>query len=94
MPIKRTPLAALRAAIAASGEVLPGGFGLSLSGRHRVTVSGCRRILRYGEEEIALRVGGEVLRITGSGLLCVAFGAGSVTVTGRIAALSFEEVES
>ena len=63
MPIKRTPLAALRAAIAASGEVMPGGFGLSLSGRHRVTVSGCRRILRYGEEEIALRVGGEVLRI-------------------------------
>lgn len=71
-------------------EVLPGGFSLSLSGRRELTVSGCRRILCYGEEEMRLLLGKTVLSVCGHALVCTAFGGGSVTLSGEILSLSFE----
>ena len=71
-------------------EALPHGFALALSGERELTLWGCRRILSYSAEEILLRVGARTLRITGKGLLCAAFGAGAVTVTGEIVALTLE----
>ena len=75
-----------------SSEALPGGFGLSLSGRGELAVSGCRRILSYSPTQISLSLGRLVLQVEGNDLLCTAFGAGGVTVRGRIDALRFEEV--
>ena len=72
-------------------EVLPHGFSLSLSGQEELTVQGCRRILTYEKELISLRVGKSTLHIAGDHLLCVAFGAGSVTVRGCIRELRFEK---
>lgn len=72
-------------------EALPGGFGLTASGARSVTVSGCRRILAYGDACIRLAVGKrEVLTVEGEGLLCTVFRAGSVTVEGRLSCLRFE----
>ena len=76
-------------------EALPGGFGLSLSGRRELTARGCRRILSYGTERISLLLGGgAVLAVEGDGLLCTVFRAGCVTVEGRITALRFEKEDS
>ena len=72
-------------------EALPGGYALTMSGERELTLWGCTRILSYGEEEVALRIGQQILRISGGRLLCSAFGAGSVTVTGEIRTLAFEE---
>ncbi len=70
-------------------EALPHGFALALSGERELTLWGCRRILSYSAEEIVLSVGVRTLHVTGKGLLCAAFGAGAVTVTGEIHALAF-----
>ena len=72
-------------------EMLPGGFSLVLSGTRELTVNGCGRILEYTDARISLRVGKKILRVAGKDLLCAAFGGGSVTVTGEIAALVFEK---
>lgn len=71
-------------------EALPHGFALALSGERELTVWGCRHILSYSAEEILLSLGARRLRVSGEGLLCAAFGAGAVTVTGEILTLSLE----
>ena len=73
-------------------EVLPGGFLLTLSGKGELTLCGCRAILAYSAEEVCLSLGRLCLRVGGDGLLCTAFGAGSVTVAGHIRSLCLEEV--
>lgn len=70
-------------------EALPHGFALALSGQNELTLWGCQQILSYCAEEILLSLGARTLHVTGRGLLCSAFGAGAVTVTGEIDALSF-----
>lgn len=73
-------------------EALPGGFGAILSGQGELIVRGCRRILAYSEQQIKLLLcGRRVLCVEGAGLLCAAFQAGGVTITGEITALRFEE---
>lgn len=69
-------------------EGLPGGFSAFLSGAGEVTVRGCRKILRYEPEIISLSVGKQELSVHGAGLVCTAYSAETVTVTGNIAALT------
>ena len=73
-------------------EALPGGFGLTLSGRSELTVRGCKRILEYGSTAILLSLGKDAVRISGEDLFCTVFAAESVTVCGHITSFSFEEV--
>jgi hypothetical protein len=68
-------------------EILPGGFLLTLSGAGELTVCGCKEILAYSEEDVRLSLGRICLHVMGARLLCTAFGAGSVTVTGNICSL-------
>ena len=91
MPKKRDFLARFGAKLDIPREALPGSFGLTLSGQEELVVRGCKKILSYGRACISLAVGKTVLNIQGEELLCAAFGAGCVTVTGRIMTLSFEE---
>ena len=91
MPKKGDLLARFGAKLDIPREALPGSFGMTLSGQRELTVRGCKKILAYGEERIELAVGSIRLAIEGEGLLCSAFGAGSVTVTGKIVAICFEE---
>lgn len=72
-------------------EALPGGFGITISGRNELTVRGGRRILSYGEQNIRLLLANEILSIKGEGLLCTAFGSENMTVCGRISTIEFEE---
>ena len=92
MQEKKHLLGGLARHLAIPPEVLPGGFGLSLSGRRELTVWGCRRILTYGTDRIGLLLGGGLaLTVEGEGLLCTVFRAGSVTVEGSVEALRFEK---
>ncbi|MBQ3057139.1 MAG: YabP/YqfC family sporulation protein [Clostridia bacterium] len=74
-------------------EALPGSFGMTLSGQHELVVRGCKKILSYDKECIALALGKTALEIHGEKLFCTAFGARCVTVTGRIVSLTFEEAK-
>ena len=75
-------------------EMLPGGFGITLSGQSSLTVRGCRRILQYGATEIRLSLGEKkALAIGGSDLICTVFDGEQATVEGLIESLAFEEGE-
>ncbi len=87
-------LTRLRERLSIPSEMKPGGFGLSLSGREELCVRGCRRILSYSPDKIELRVGKDRLFVNGEDLLCRAFGAGCVTICGRIVSVSFTEGQS
>ena len=73
-------------------EGLPGGFSAFLSGAGEVTGRGCRKILRYEPEIISLSVGKQELSVHGAGLVCTAYSAETVTVTGDIAALTLSPI--
>ena len=92
MTKKRDLLGRLAAGLDIPREALPGGFLMTLSGQEELVVHGCRRILRYGQEEMALLLTEKCLCVRGKGLTCTAFGAGAVTVRGVIFSVCFEEV--
>lgn len=72
-------------------EGVPYGFSAFLMGDREVVVRGCRRILCYRADVIALAVGKRRLEIRGDALYCSSFGEHTVTVSGRIEELSFLE---
>ena len=92
MPKKRDFFARFRAKLDIPCEAMPGSFGMTLSGQEELVVRGCKKILSYGEACICLKVGKMVLEIRGEALFCSAFGAGYVTVSGKIQSLVFSEV--
>ena len=55
-----------------------------LRGRNGATVHGCHRILQYSPIEIQLLLSEAVISLEGERLYCTSFGAGSVTVEGKI----------
>lgn len=91
MPRRGDFLARFGARLDIPREALPGSFGMTLSGQNELVVRGCKRILSYQKEEISLALGKTALRILGEELFCSAFGAGCVTITGKIVSLSFGE---
>lgn len=93
MPKKGDLLARFWAKLDIPREALPGGFGVALSGQRELVVRGCKKILSYGDEKIELAVAKIKLVIEGEELLCSAFGAGAVTVVGKVVAIRFEEVK-
>ena len=86
-----------------SAEIMPGGFGLTLSGRAErgrdgrfrpvaevLSVRGCRRILAYDPGEIRLAVGRLTLVVTGRDLSFASFTAGTVTVVGEVGGVTWQ----
>ena len=91
MQKKRDLLSRIGASLDIPREALPGGFGITMSGRCELCVRGGRKILSYGEENIRLLLGKTILSIKGEGLLCTVFAAENMTVCGKICAVEFEE---
>lgn len=96
-PRRAGRLTRLLSRLGVSPEVLPAGFGITLSGRgarlgegrlipvaQTLTVHDCRRILQYTPSEIRLSVSGLTLAITGSELRFSSFVGGEVTVLGEV----------
>ena len=92
MTRKRDLVGRIAAGLDIPREVLPGGFGLMLSGERELTVRGCKRILTYGSEEIALALGATSLTVRGHELVCTSFSGGAITVVGEILSLTLGEV--
>ena len=69
-----------------------GGFGVVLTGNGEAVITGCRRILHYGEEQMILALDKGSLRVEGKGLFCFSFEGGALTLRGCISALLLEGV--
>ena len=65
-------------------------FGVVLTGRREAVVTGCRRILHYGEDEMILALAKGKLRVRGNGLFCYSFEGGAVTLRGVIGEILLE----
>ena len=84
---------AIRARMSLPSDALFGESRIEMRGREMLFVSGCRRIIKYSPSEIIFELKGFFLSVRGSGLICTTYHYGSVTVEGRICAISFEEEE-
>ena len=67
-----------------SAERLTGSDVAILQGEARVTVYGCRRILRYEPTRVCVKRAHGRVCVRGEALICTAFSMGCVTVEGRI----------
>ena len=96
-PAARGRLTRLLTRLGLSAELLPGGFGVTLTGRaahgrptaETLTARDCRRILSYDPAEIRLSVSGLTLTVAGSDLRFSSFAGGTVTIIGEIGGLSW-----
>ena len=75
-------------------ELLSGGCFIEIRGRNSVTVYGCRRILRYTEIQILLKMKKNIVTVTGQRLTCLSYLAGAVTVEGWIDGVHFSSEET
>jgi hypothetical protein len=74
-------------------DALEGSFSLEIRERRTVFVRGCRRIVKYSEDEMIIAVRGFEVRIRGQGLTCSTYHCGAVTVDGEILGVDIGEWE-
>lgn len=67
------------------------GIRVEIRGQERLILEGCRKILKYGENEMLLDLGKTRLCVRGQRLWCTSFVSGALSVGGRISSVSFEE---
>lgn len=67
------------------------GIRIEICGQNKLLVQGCRKILKYGEEEMLLDLGKTHLRVCGTRLWCTSFLSGALGVGGQIDSVSFTE---
>ena len=75
-------------AIGVPSDLISGGY-IEIRGRGEVSICGCKRIVKYSEGEIILRIGKELLMIRGRGLTCSAYFSGNIGIGGYIDSLAF-----
>ncbi len=69
------------------------GVRIEIRGQNRLMLQGCRKILKYGEDEMLLDLGKTRLRVRGERLWCTSFVSGALGVGGHICSVSFEGEE-
>lgn len=72
-------------------QLLAGTPKAELLGRETVVISGCKGLTNYTDQRISARTKAGELSVTGSMLSIVQMDAETLTVSGRIAAVSFSE---
>lgn len=75
-----------------SNDIVSGGL-IELRGRCEMTVGGCRKIEKYSDEEIILRLSDCSAAIRGKKLSCVAYFADTVGINGYINSVIFTNTE-
>ena len=75
-------------------DLFSGECAIEIRGRTNVTVRGCRRILRYGKEEIRLAMSHFDVRVRGKHLDCAAYFAGAIRIDGEVDAVEYLPRES
>ena len=66
------------------------GWSVTVTDGAEAYVRGCRGILSYGEDEIAIDAGDVLIRVGGSGLDIVRYAEREIVVRGRVASFSAE----
>jgi len=84
---------ALASGMSLPSDALFGEMRIELRGRNTLTVSGCRRILKYSSEEIKLALKGFEVSVKGCGLLCTTYHYGTVGIEGCIGTIAFDDGE-
>lgn len=67
------------------------GIRIEIRGQNRLLLQGCRKILKYSEQEMLLDLGKLRLRVCGERMWCTSFISGALGVGGCIRSVSFEE---
>ncbi len=75
-----------------SNDIVSGGL-IELRGRCEMTVGGCRKIEKYSDKEIILRLSDCSAAIRGKKLSCVAYFADTVGINGYINSVMFTNTE-
>ena len=70
-------------------ELLHGGCFIEIRGRNSVAVRGCKRIIKYSNEKIVLRMSRYSITVTGKKLTCLTYFSGAISVEGIIDSLNF-----
>lgn len=70
---------------------LASGIRIEIRGQNRLLLQGCKKILKYGEQEMLLDLGKTRLRVCGERLWCTSFISGALGVGGLIRSVCFEE---
>ena len=71
-------------------DLLGGEFRLELRGRRELYICGCRRILKYSEEEMVIRAKAFDVFIEGERLVCASYHYSGITVTGLVKNIKLE----
>lgn len=70
-------------------EMFP--FALNMLGRHKLVVSGVKRVNEATANALKIKVGSDVLTITGKELSIAEIGGGDVYVEGEVESIAFEQ---
>lgn len=73
------------------GISLYNGFCVTVTDGREAHMTGCRSIILYSEEELALETFGGKVRICGEGLDVSRYNDGEITVTGKISSVIISE---
>lgn len=74
-------------------DLLAGEFRIELRGRNTVFLHGCRRILKYSQNEMIMAAKGFSVSIRGDRLVCSAYHDGTVSIDGYICGVEFDPAE-
>ena len=72
-------------------RIIPENYYVGIESGKRMTVSSCKRILRYGEEKIILELSGCYLTVCGKELSMSGFFGEELSLSGRISSLTFDK---
>lgn len=73
------------------GISLYNGFCVTLTDGREIHMTGCRSIILYSEEELAIETSGGKVSVCGEGLDVSRYNDGEITVTGKISSVIISE---
>lgn len=74
-------------------DLLEGEFRLELRGRGEMYLCGCKKILKYSEEEMVIRARTFDVVVQGEKLICASFHCSGIVIEGNIQSIKLENFE-
>jgi len=65
------------------GDII-NGIHIDIRGRNNITIRGCKKILLYTENELRIKLDGEVVCVRGEKLYCTAYHSCAIEIDGYI----------
>ena len=75
-----------------SADIMPAGWGVSVTDGLEAYVTGCRAILSYGCDKITVDAGEVMITVTGDGLDIARYTDGEIVVRGRVDGITVGEL--